>query len=133
MGVLVLGFCMRRFPWGIHSNKDSQKESSKHKTVYKAKVHSLGGRVGRCLEVEPALRLFEDWIFVVPLWAGRSCAIQSCWSLMEVVSGHLRDPSHRLGGGIFDCTRYGSLSPLKGLYPQCKCITMSLRVILGQK
>lgn len=46
---------------------------------------------------------------------------------MEAVSNHLGDSCHRLGEGIFDPTRHGSLSPSRGLYPQCKSIIMSLR------
>lgn len=52
---------------------------------------------------------------------------------MEAVSNHLGDSCHRLGGGIFDPARHGSLSPSRGLYPQCKSIIMSLRITLEQR
>lgn len=51
----------------IHSNKDSQRKVASAEQFIKVKVYSLGERVGRFLEVEPALWLFWDWIFVVSL------------------------------------------------------------------
>ena len=62
------------------------------------------------------------------------------WSLREAVSNHLGDSPYRLGGGVFDPTRFipePSWQPSsrggrsrRGWHPQYKCIIMSLGVTL---
>ena len=54
-------------------NKEGQRESSKQ--FIKAKVQSQGGRMGRLCKVEPAPRLFGDWI-LLGLCAGKSYNVQ---------------------------------------------------------
>ena len=89
----------------LHSNQDSQKESSKDKAVFKVKVHCQGGSAVRFQEVEQALRLFGDWILLGFCGLGGAVRYSEVVSI-KVVSNHLGDSSHRLGGGIFDPTRF---------------------------
>ena len=56
--------------------KDSQKESSKHKTVFFLKQKYTQGREREVPRGGTSTRLFWDWIFAAAFWAGKSCDVQ---------------------------------------------------------
>lgn len=67
------------------------------KPFIKVKVHSRSGRAGQVSQGRTSPRLFQSWIFVASLLAGRSCG----GSLMEAASNYLGNSSHKLGEGVF--------------------------------
>ena len=108
----------------LQSNKDSQKESSKDKAGYWSESILFRWERAQVSQVEPASRLFWDWMF----WD--LCELRGAGRYTGVVSNggcfHSLSTLDAVCTGTVMATFLNGSGPV----PQCTCIIMSLRVTL---
>ena len=127
MEVSVLGFSMRRFTWGVPLRiKTARRKVASPRQFIKAKVHFQGGRVGRVPRWERAPWLCGDWILLCLSGLGgvvTNSGVVShggCFQSFQKLPPQLRRGCFWPYKVCINCL--GSLSPWRGLSPQCKCI-----------